>query len=161
MIFLRGQASLMAETKRLIDEISILETHIDLLFLSFGFLPFLGRQGINIRGLGTLNRRAYYSLQTFIRSLLPLLRAAVKPGAHRYSPRIVNILGTGFETATLFLDDLTLKDPGQFSVPSYAGHCATMTSVSLKRLAEQLENKDIVILHHHPGIVATNMVKKS
>ena len=51
LIFLEGQISLMAETKRLTDEILRRENRIDLLFLSSGFLPFLGRQGIYINAL--------------------------------------------------------------------------------------------------------------
>lgn len=47
LIFLEGQISLMAETKRLADEIIRREDHIDLLYLSTGFLPFLGRQGMS------------------------------------------------------------------------------------------------------------------
>lgn len=47
LIFLEGQISLMAETKRLTDEILRREEHIDLLYLSAGFLPFLGRQGMS------------------------------------------------------------------------------------------------------------------
>lgn len=46
LVFLQGQISLMAETKRLTDEILDQETHVDLLFLSAGFLPFHGRQGL-------------------------------------------------------------------------------------------------------------------
>lgn len=46
LIFMEGEVSLLAETKRLTDEILQREKHIDLLFLSAGFLPFLGRQGM-------------------------------------------------------------------------------------------------------------------
>lgn len=47
LIFLEGQISLLAETKRLTDEILRREKHIDMLFLSAGFLPFTGRQGMS------------------------------------------------------------------------------------------------------------------
>ncbi|GFF30918.1 uncharacterized oxidoreductase C736.13 [Aspergillus udagawae] len=163
LIFLQGEVSLMAEAKRLTDTILSRETYIDLLFLSAGFLPFLGRQE-NTEGIELSTAVAYYSRQIFIRRLFPLLRAkAAKRDADRLSfrPRIVNVLAAGAETSDLFLDDLQLKEPGHFSVPSYAGHVATMTSVSLKRLAEQAENKDIVIIHHHPGLVSTDLFKKS
>ena len=112
-------------------------------------------------GLELSTAVSFFSRQIFIRKLLPLLRVAASSDARQYSPRIVNVLGTGTETANLFLDDLTLKEPGHFSIPSYMGHSTTMTSVSLKRLAEQPENKDIVIIHHHPGLVATDILKKS
>ncbi len=45
IIWLEGQVSVLAETKRLTDEIKSREESIDLLFLSQGFLPFGGRQG--------------------------------------------------------------------------------------------------------------------
>lgn len=102
----------------------------------------------------------YYSRQIFIQRLLPLLRAAFNPDTDQYSPRIVNVLGTGVETTDLYLDDLELKQPGHFSVQSYANHSATMTSVSLKRLAEQPENSGITFIHHHPGLVSTEIFKK-
>lgn len=75
----------------------------------------------------------------------------------------MNVLAAGAETSTenLFLDDLQLKQDGHFSVPSYAGHVATMTSVSLRRLSEEAENKNIVVIHHHPGLVYTEIFKKS
>lgn len=73
----------------------------------------------------------------------------------------MNVLGTGVETADLYLDDLELKEPGHFSVQSYANHSATMTSVSLKRLAESPENKEVIFIHHHPGLVSTEIFKKS
>jgi hypothetical protein len=73
----------------------------------------------------------------------------------------VNVLGTGVETTDLYLDDLELKQPGHFSVQSYAHHSATMTSVSLKRLAERPENSGITFIHHHPGLVSTEIFKKS
>ncbi|KAE8383453.1 hypothetical protein BDV26DRAFT_302971 [Aspergillus bertholletiae] len=158
--FLQGKVSLMAETTHLIDIILRREEHIDLLFLSAGFLPFLGRQETS-EGIELSTAVAYYSRLVFIRRLLPLLQAAAKPGNGHFPPRIISVLGTGVETTNLFLDDLTLKQPGHFSVPSYTGHVATMTSASLKRLAEQPENKNIVIMHHHPGLVSTDIFKKS
>ncbi|KAJ9373881.1 hypothetical protein DTO282E5_1237 [Paecilomyces variotii] len=160
LIFLEGHISLMAETRRLVDMILIREEYVDLLFLSAGFLPFLGRRETT-EGIELSTAVAFYSRQIFIRRLLPLLRAAVNHGAPNFSPRIVNVLGTGVETANLYLDDLTLSGPGHFNVASYVSHVATMTSVSLKRLAEQPENKNVVILHHHPGFVSTDLLKKS
>jgi NAD(P)-dependent dehydrogenase (short-subunit alcohol dehydrogenase family) len=53
LIFLEGQISLMAETKRLTDEILRREEHIDLLYLSAGFLPFLGREGMSTTNLNS------------------------------------------------------------------------------------------------------------
>lgn len=46
IIFLEGQISLLAEAKRLSNEILKREPSVNLLLLSAGFLPFQGRQGI-------------------------------------------------------------------------------------------------------------------
>ncbi|KAH8589547.1 hypothetical protein B0O99DRAFT_523037 [Bisporella sp. PMI_857] len=164
LVFLQGQISLMAETKRLTEAILGSEHHINLLYVN---MPKLLRPLVILidvettEGLELATAVAYYSRQIFIRRLLPLLRAAVSPGADSYSPRIVNILGTGTETADLFLHDLTLKEPGHFSVSSYIAHCGTMTSSCLKRIAEEPENQDVIIIHNHPGLVSTEIFKKS
>lgn len=104
---------------------------------------------------------AYYSRVVFISRLLPQLRAAAGPNSNRYSPRIVSILGAGKERADLFLDDLTLKEPGRFSIPNYTGHVGTMSFVAMKRLAEAPENKDVVFVYANPGLVPTDLFKKS
>ncbi|KAI3003895.1 hypothetical protein CBS147346_5214 [Aspergillus niger] len=172
MIFLQGEISLMAETKRLTDIILRREGGetgggVDLLFLSSGFLPTLERQETT-EGIELAAAVSFYSRQVFIRRLLPLLRmqAAAAPRTPQgsflsFRPRIVNILSTGLETADLYLDDLHLKEPGHFTFASYAGHVTTMTSVSLKQVAEQEQNREIVIVHHNPGLVFTDIFKKS
>jgi NAD(P)-dependent dehydrogenase (short-subunit alcohol dehydrogenase family) len=46
IIWLEGQVTLLSELKRLCIQIKSSEKSIDLLFLSAGFLPFTGRQGM-------------------------------------------------------------------------------------------------------------------
>lgn len=70
-------------------------------------------------------------------------------------------MAAGQESTNIFLDDLTLKEPGRFNIPSFAAHAATTVTLSLKRIAEEAENKDIVFIHAHPGVVSTDLVKKS
>jgi NADP-dependent 3-hydroxy acid dehydrogenase YdfG len=57
LIFLQGEISLMTETKRLTDIILAREgaarTGVDLLFLSSGFLPYQGRQGMLLSDLAS------------------------------------------------------------------------------------------------------------
>ncbi|KAK4463435.1 hypothetical protein QBC42DRAFT_324213 [Cladorrhinum samala] len=160
LVFLQGQVSLLSDTKRVVDEIISREQSIDLLFLSSGFLPFRGHEKTS-EGLELAFAVAYYSRQIFIRRLLPLLRAAANTGTGSYTPRVVNVLGTGVETKDLFLDDLDLQRPGRLNVPNFTGHIASRTSIALKRLAEKPENKGVVIVHSHPGSVSTNIFKKS
>lgn len=45
IVFLEAQVSLMAETRRVCDEIAQRESEVDLLFMSAGYLPFGGRDG--------------------------------------------------------------------------------------------------------------------
>jgi hypothetical protein len=110
-------------------------------------------------GLETSQAVSYYSHIVFITRLLSKIRAAAatKTG----TTRIINILAAGQETTNIFLDDLTLKSPGRFNIPNYAGHAATTVTLSLKRIAEEPENKDIVFIHAHPGRVSTDLFKKS
>lgn len=101
---------------------------------------------------------SYYSHIVFITGLLPQLRAAAKSSV---SARVINVLAAGQESTSLFLDDLTLKHPGRFSIPTYAAHAATMVTLTLKRMSEAPENKDVVFIHSHPGRVSTDLFMKS
>ncbi|KAL6407462.1 putative oxidoreductase [Ilyonectria robusta] len=154
--YVEGQISLVADSQRLADQIAAKEDNIDLLFLSAGYLPFTGQTS---EGLETSQVVSYYSHIVFITRLLSKIRAAAanKTG----TTRIINILAAGQESTNIFLDDLTLKEPGRFNIPSFAAHAATTVTLSLKRIAEEAENKDIVFIHAHPGIVSTDLVKKS
>ncbi|OBR05276.1 Short chain dehydrogenase reductase family protein [Colletotrichum higginsianum IMI 349063] len=160
LIYLEGQVSLMSEVKRLTDVILGKEQAIDLLYHSAGFLPFQGHQETT-EGFELSFAVAHYSRFAFISRLLPKLQAAVKTGPGHYRPRVISILAAGYESADLFLNDLTLKEPGRFSIPAYARHVATMVTISMKRFAEQSENQSIVFVHAHPGRVATELLKKS
>lgn len=101
---------------------------------------------------------SYYSHIVFITGFLPQLRAAAQSLS---SARVVNVLAAGKESTSLFLDDLTLKHPGRFNIPTYADHAATMVTLTLKRIAEARENKDVVFIHSHPGLVSTDLFMKS
>ncbi|KAM0335429.1 hypothetical protein ACHAQA_000475 [Verticillium albo-atrum] len=136
IIYIEGQISLMSEVKRIADDISSKEQEIDLLFHSAGRFLFISR-------------------------LLPKLRAAAKLGSGGYSPRVVSILAAGSESTEVFLDDLSLKEPDRFSIPNYAKHAATMVTLSMKRFAEKSENEGVVFIHAHPGLVATDLMRKS
>ncbi|KAM9876023.1 hypothetical protein VDGL01_09926 [Verticillium dahliae] len=159
LLYLEGQVSLMSEVTRLTDEILGKEEKIDL-YHSAGFLPFQGRQETT-EGLELTMAVAYYSRFLFISRLLPKLQASVKLGPGQYFPRVISILAAGSESTDLFLNDLSLREPGHFNIPIYARHVATMVTISMKHFAEQPENKKIVFIHAHPGKVATELLKKS
>ncbi|KAM0540402.1 hypothetical protein ACHAPJ_013611 [Fusarium lateritium] len=101
---------------------------------------------------------SYYRHIVFITRLLTQLRAAAKSSE---SARVINILAAGQESTDLFLDDLTLKRPGRFGIPTFAAHAATSVTLTLKRIAEAPENKDIIFIHSHPGRVGTGLFMKS
>ncbi|RSL61411.1 hypothetical protein CEP53_005118 [Fusarium sp. AF-6] len=136
LVYVQGQISLIAESQRISRLISAQEDKIDLLFLSAGYLPFNGR------------RETSEGLEA----------AAAKSSV---SARVINILAAGQESTNLFPDDLTLKHPGRFSIPTYAAHAATMVTLTLKRISEAQENKDVVFIHLHPGRVSTDLFMKS
>ncbi|RSM00615.1 hypothetical protein CEP52_009006 [Fusarium oligoseptatum] len=155
LVYVQGQISLIAESQRISRLISAQEDKINLLFLSAGYLPFNGQTS---EGLEASQVVSYYSHIVFIINLLPHLRAAAKSSA---SARAINILAAGQESTNLFLDDLTLKHPGRFSIPTYAAHAATMVTLTLKRISEAPENKGVVFIHSHPGRVSTDLFMKS
>ncbi|WAO87301.1 Hypothetical protein NCS54_00460600 [Fusarium falciforme] len=157
LIYVQGQISLVADSQRIAKHISAQEDKIDLLFLSAGYLPFTGRQETS-EGLEASQVVSYYSHVVFITNLLPQLRAAAQSSS---SARVINVLAAGQESTSLFLDDLTLKHPGRFSIPTYAAHAATMITLTLKRISEAQENKDVVFIHSHPGRVSTDLFMKS
>ncbi|KAJ4982562.1 hypothetical protein SVAN01_11945 [Stagonosporopsis vannaccii] len=156
LIFVEGQISLVADAQRIASQIATQEDRVDLLFMSSGYLPFNGRQETP-EGLEASQVVSYYSHIVFVLRLLQQLRrgSATRPA------RVLNILAAGEESTELYLDDLTLKKPGHFSVPAYAKHAATSVTLALKHIAEEKENSDIVFIHAHPGMVSTNLFQKS
>jgi hypothetical protein len=83
--------------------------------------------------------------------LLPLLKLS-------QNPRIVSVLSAGNETASIFLDDLDLKQPGHHSLLNLAKSTSTYTTLTMARLAK--ENPGVVFIHHYPGGVQTDLFKK-
>ncbi|CAG9990055.1 unnamed protein product [Clonostachys byssicola] len=155
LIYVKGQISMIADSRRIANGISVQEEKVNLLFLSAGYLPFTGQTS---EGLEASQVVSYYSHIVFITSLLPQLRAAAKSSE---SARVINVLAAGQESTNLFLDDLALKHPGRFGIPTYASHAATSITLTLKRISEVPESKDIVFIHSHPGKVSTNLFLKS
>ncbi|OAG24888.1 NAD(P)-binding protein [Alternaria alternata] len=156
LIFIEGQISLVADAQRIASQIAAQEDRVDLLFLSSGYLPFTGPQETP-EGLEASQVVSYYSHVVFVLRLLQQLRRA----SVRRPARVLNILAAGEESMDLYLDDLTLKKPEHFNVPAYAKHAATSVTLTLKRIAEEKENSNIVFIHAHPGMVSTKIFQKS
>jgi NAD(P)-dependent dehydrogenase (short-subunit alcohol dehydrogenase family) len=103
----------------------------------------------------------YYSRFHFISRLLPVLRTAAKFGSGNYPPRIVNVCAAGLESTEVFLHDMNLEEPGVVTISNFSKHVATLVTLSLKRFAEKPENDGIVFIHAHPGLVTTDLFRKS
>ena len=170
IISLGGQVSLLAEVKRLCDDFKRKETSLDLLFLSGGYLPFGGRTGMfhsydfpsrscrliivtetsegNESGLSL----AHFSRTAFILHLLPLLKASST------NARVISVFAAGFESTDIDVDDLLLTKPGAFGISRFNKTSANMVTLSMENIAQ--DNPEVVFIHHHPGVVKTDIMKQ-
>ncbi|KAJ5593832.1 NAD(P)-binding protein [Penicillium hispanicum] len=152
IIWLEGQLSLLAETRRLCDDIKARETYIDTLYMSAGFITS-GERVETSEGHSLSQSLTYYGRMLMMFQLLPLLNASPN------NPRVVSVLAAGTETASIYLDDLDLKQPGHFGLMSVSRSLSSYTTLSMSRLAK--ENPHVVFLHHYPGGVDTGVFKKA
>jgi len=138
--------SLISEVDRVVEIIKQRETKLDLLFMSPGFIAFEGRKNTS-EGLDPSMTTRYYSRQRAVEQLLPLLNnvAAI-------SPRIISVLAAGMERPMLE-SDLDLREPQDWTPMGASFHVATMSTLSLERVAQ--ENPRLSIAHWLPGVVAT------
>ena len=89
----------------------------------------------------------YYSRMRCIMQLLPLLLASQLP-AH-----IISVFGAGLEGDKLFMDDLSLQKPGNFSFVNFRSHVVAMKTLFMERLAKQ--HPQLSLTHVYPGLVQT------
>jgi NAD(P)-dependent dehydrogenase (short-subunit alcohol dehydrogenase family) len=147
---LKADASLLSDIDSGIEAVLKKESKIDLLFMSAGFFAFEGRVDTK-EGLDPSMSTRYYCRQLAAQRLLPLLKAAA-------SPRIVSILAAG-EEAPLNEDDMDLRDGQNWTMWNASRHAATMSTLSLELLAQK--NKELSIVHCHPGAVSTPGLARS
>ncbi|KAK9238626.1 hypothetical protein V1525DRAFT_100853 [Lipomyces kononenkoae] len=150
VIWTEGEVSLLAETKRVCQVIKSKESRVDLLFLTAGYAPF-GTRRETAEGLEIAQSLEYYSRILFVLHLLPLLRVAE-------APKVVSVLAGGLERATIELDDLDLKKPGNFGGFKAQVQYAAMNTTTLEKLAN--ENPDVTFIHSWPGAVNTGNVRR-
>ena len=148
IIWTEGEVSLLAETKRVCEVIRSKERHVDLLFLTAGYTPF-GARRETVEGLEIAQSLGYYSRMLFILHLLPLLENAE-------APRVVGVLAGGMEWTSIELDDIDLKQPGNFGMIKAQRQQVNMNSISLERLAG--DNPHVTFVHSCPGWVNTGNV---
>ncbi|KAK3352512.1 hypothetical protein B0T25DRAFT_186981 [Lasiosphaeria hispida] len=120
--------------------------HVDILFLSPGYLSFRGRDP-SPEGLDRLMAIRLYSRMQLTTDLLPLLQRS-RQG------RVVAVLAAGKE-GRVFPDDLGAKDPKHSGPRAAAGVATTYTTLFLEQLARWYPGVSFV--HTFPGIVKTNL----
>ena len=150
VIWTEGEVALLAETKRVCEAIKSKESRIDLLFLTAGYAPF-GTRRETAEGLEIAQSLEYYSRMLFVLHLLPLLGEAE-------APKVVSVLAGGMEWATIDLDDLDLKKPGNFGGIKAQGQYAAMNTTTLEKLAN--DNPNVTFIHSWPGWVNTGNVRR-
>jgi NAD(P)-dependent dehydrogenase (short-subunit alcohol dehydrogenase family) len=150
VIWTEGEVSLLAETKRVCEAIKSKESRVDLLFLTTGYARF-GARRETAEGIEIAQSLEYYSRMLVILHLLPLLGEAE-------APKVVSVLRGGMEWATIDLDDLDLKKPGNFSIIKAPMQHAAMTTATLEKLANG--NPNVTFIHSCPGWVNTGNVRR-
>ncbi|KAJ0114421.1 short chain dehydrogenase reductase family protein [Diaporthe amygdali] len=150
VIWTEGEISLLAETKRVCEVIKHKEPHVDLLFLTAGYAP-IGPRSETAEGLEVAQSLEYYSRVLFIQHLLPLLREAE-------APRVVSVLAGGLERASVDIDDIDLKRPGNFNGIKAQMQYTVLNTMALERLAT--ENPNVTFIHSWPGWVNTGNVRR-
>ena len=152
VIWTEGEVSLLAETKRVCEVIKGKESRcVDLLFLTAGYAPF-GARRETAEGLEVVQSLEYYSRMLFVLHLLPLLGAAE-------APKVVSVLAGGLEwAASVDLDDLDLKKPGNFGAMKARMQYPAMNTTTLEKLAD--DNPSVTFIHSWPGIVNTGNVRR-
>lgn len=150
IIWVEGEISLLAETKRVCELIAHKESRINLLFLTTGYAPFGARMETS-EGLEITQSLAYYSRMMFVLCLLPLLRAAE-------APRVISVLGGGMERGNIELEDMDLEKPGNFGPMKAQMQYIAMNTMAMEKLAG--ENPDVTFIHSWPGWVNTGNVRR-
>jgi len=158
IIWLEGQLSLLADVKRLCDGIIAREQSIDVLFMAAGALPFAGRRETS-EGLELTTVLSYYARM----QMTILLQALLARSTWVSGPRVVNILAAGLESGPkgLYLDDPGLIKPGHFNLRVVTRVGATYTTLILNRFAMNQKSSNVIYIHNHPGVVATDILQTS
>ncbi|EAQ84451.1 hypothetical protein CHGG_08465 [Chaetomium globosum CBS 148.51] len=145
IIWTEGEISLLADVKRICNEIKSKERHIDLVFLTAGYAPY-GERVETTEGIDISQSLEYYSRLLCVQHLLPLLNQAE-------APRVVSVLSGGMSRGNIDTDDPDLRKPGSFGLMKGQMQLGTMNSLGLEKLAD--ENPNVVFIHSSPGSVNT------
>jgi NAD(P)-dependent dehydrogenase (short-subunit alcohol dehydrogenase family) len=141
IIWTEGEISLLEDSKRICNIIKSKESCIDLLYLTAGYAPF-GTHKETSEGIEIAQSLEYYSRILFILHLLPLLEKSE-------APKVVSVLAGGMEMASIDLDDLDLKKPGNFNGIKAQTQYTVMNTMTLEQLAT--DNPNVTFIHSYPG----------
>ncbi|KAK0108526.1 hypothetical protein ONS95_003331 [Cadophora gregata] len=161
IIFVKAEdLSLLKDVDRVCEEIVKLErekegngrgkARVDWLVMSQSnsVQSFNGRK-LTSEGLDVQFSLHYYSRMRFVTQLLPLLLNSTHPrGAH-----ITSIYAAGME-ATLHANDLSLRQPTNYTFATVRSHVAYMTTLFFESLVQRHPGK-LVATHVFPGLVIT------
>ncbi|KAI9803992.1 MAG: hypothetical protein M1833_000273 [Piccolia ochrophora] len=144
--FYKADLTLLSSVDRVCEEFKAREKHLNLLFLTPGFLSLQGRNE-SPEGLDRKLAVHYYARMLFVQHLLPLLTAAPSLA------RVVAILAPSREKG-LLEDDLDLAR--NYSIRNCEGHSVTLTSLAFEHLSAV--HPSVGFVHALPGVVATNIL---
>lgn len=143
--------TLVKQVSRATSEILAQETsHIDILFLSQGFLTLNGRTE-SPEGLDKITSIRYYGRIRFILDLLPLLERSPNKFP---KPRVISVYNAGSE-GKIIPSDLGLREPENSGALAAMVAATTYMTLSFERLAR--DHPKVAFIHSHPGIVRSNI----
>jgi len=148
--FLEGEVSLIKQVDKVCAEVLQKESHLDLLFMSPGFVEF-GERQYTPEDIDILTSLRYYARMRFLTSLLPLLSASS-------SPRVVTVLAGGKE-GELDTTDIDLRKPGAYTFIKAGGVSSTTMTLGLEEIAKS--HPEISFCHVFPGFVNTGLLEKT
>ncbi len=146
--------TLVANAHAAASQIASLEAahgHIDILYLSPGYLTFSGRDE-SPEGLDRVTAIRYFSRMRFVADLLRLLERAAPAGG-----RVIDVLSGGQE-GPLFPDDLALAQPAHAGAMATVQAAAAYTTLVFEYLAAA--HPAVGFVHTFPGIVRTKAYER-
>ncbi|KAM7189187.1 hypothetical protein V8F33_010189 [Rhypophila sp. PSN 637] len=143
--------TLLKQVSQATSQILSQETsHIDILFLSQGYLTLRARNESS-EGLDRITAIRYYGRIRFILDLLPLLERS--PNTFP-KPRVISVYNAGSE-GKIIPSDLGLREPqNSGAIPALVAATTYMT-LSFERLAR--DHPKVTFIHGHPGVVRSNI----
>ncbi|KAM7187296.1 NAD(P)-binding protein [Naviculisporaceae sp. PSN 640] len=143
--------TLLKEVSHATSQILAQETsHLDLLFLSQGYLTLSGRSE-SPEGLDKITTIRYYGRIRFILDLLPLLK---KSPNEFPKPRVISVYNAGSE-GKIIASDLGLREPQNNGALAALVAATTYMTLSFERLAR--DHPKVAFIHSHPGVVRSNI----